>query len=78
MPKFFFLDRGSVAALKCSQCHGGPRDSFHEKPGKAEMMWNNSLLCVAYGGKAFGLSEVRQCTSALLHKHRNRHTPAGI
>lgn len=74
MPKFFFLDRGGVAALRCPQCPGGLRDSFHKKPGKAEMMLNNSLHCVGYCAKGFGLPEVREFTSTLLHKHRNTHT----
>lgn len=70
MPKFFFLDRGGVAALKCPLCPGGLRASFHKKPGKAEMKSNNSLLCIGYCAKDGGKSEVRQFISTLLYKHR--------
>jgi hypothetical protein len=79
MPKFFFLDKGYKGAFGIPSSPAlASRSDLQNKAGNVKGTENNFLLSAGNSAKDYGYPEVRSFISTLLHKHRNRYTPAYI
>lgn len=65
-------------ALRVPSSPAASRSALQNKEGNVKGTKNNFLLFAGNYAKDYGYPEVRSLISTLLHKHRNRYTPAYI